>query len=226
MVKIDDINALVNRSWTEAELQEKLNKSGALKNRYTPIERNRLNNLMKEAKQSQDFERLEELKIELEALDGPKLAFGTSMRISPKKASKEPSQQDRLAMLNKENRRKNAEEVRQAQIRERRAVRATEAALARGESVVEDHSRRVKTRAKFKHDVADVGKKLGTGSGTSTPTAADTPIAANSDGAPHPHMALLQQQVEGDKKGIPTIRRALCDADIIGAIDLGIEIEI
>jgi RNA polymerase-associated protein RTF1 len=48
--KISDINNLVNRSWTEAELQEKLTKSGALVNKFIPIERNRLNNLIKEAK--------------------------------------------------------------------------------------------------------------------------------------------------------------------------------
>ena len=39
-------------------------------------------------------------------------------------------------------------------MREERAKLA-EAAIARGEAVAEDHSRRVKTRAKFKHDVSE-----------------------------------------------------------------------
>ena len=127
--KIADINNLVNRSWTEAELQEKLTKSGALVNKYIPIERNRLNNLIKEAKARGDTEKEEAYRKELEALDGPKLAYSTSMHPSPKKTSTPTglSQQERLAILNKQNRRKNAEEVRQAQINERRAAKMTEA---------------------------------------------------------------------------------------------------
>ncbi|KAI9740857.1 MAG: hypothetical protein M1818_004462 [Claussenomyces sp. TS43310] len=226
--KISDINALVNRSWTEAELQEKLKRSGALKNKYIPIERNRINNMLKEAKASGDLERIEQLRAELQALEGPKLAFGTSLRGTPKKTGpKELTQQERLAILNKENRRKNAEEVRQAQIKERRAVMATEAALARGETVLEDHSRRVKTKAKFKHDAsAPLGRKSETASGTSTPAATGTPkVAAKTDSTPLPHIALLEK-MRSENKGLPTIRRPLCDDEIIGAIDLGIEIEL
>jgi RNA polymerase-associated protein RTF1 len=226
VAKIDDINNLINRSWTEAELQEKLTKSGALVNKYIPIERNRLNNLIKEAKARGDAEKEQAYRKELEALDGPKLAYSTSMQPSPKKTStpKGLSQQERLAILNKENRRKNIEEVRQAQINERRAAKMTEAAIARGENVIEDHSRRVKTRAKFKHDVADSFGESKTGSersGTSTPAVGTPNLTAKKPSTPLPILARLQ-----DKKGIPTIRRPLMDDDIIGSIDLGIDIEI
>ncbi|KAN0108444.1 plus-3 domain containing protein [Hyaloscypha variabilis] len=226
VAKIDDINNLINRSWTEAELQEKLTKSGALVNKYIPIERNRLNNLIKEAKARGDAEKEQAYRKELEALDGPKLAYSTSMQPSPKKTStpKGLSQQERLAILNKENRRKNIEEVRQAQINERRAAKMTEAAIARGENVIEDHSRRVKTRAKFKHDVADSFGESKTGSersGTNTPAVGTPNLTAKKPSTPLPILARLQ-----DKKGIPTIRRPLMDDDIIGSIDLGIDIEI
>ncbi len=226
--KINDINALVNRSWTEAELQEKLNRSGALKNKYIPIERNRLNNLIKEAKTAGDEERVKELRAELEALEGPTLAFNTSLHTTPKKTTGPPqlSQQERLAILNKENRRKNAEEVRQAQLKERRHAMATQAALARGEAVQEDHSRRVKTVAKFKHDVTQLGKKMDSDrSGASTPAVGTPSLTAKTDIAPLPHIAKLQQS-QTDKNGLPTFRRPLTDDDIIGAIDLGIEIEL
>lgn len=224
--KISDINNLVNRSWTEAELQEKLTKSGALVNKYIPIERNRLNNLIKEAKARGDTQKEEALRKELEALDGPKLAYSTSMQPSTKKTSTPTgmSQQERLAILNKQNRRKNAEEVRQAQINERRAAKMTEAAIARGENVAEDHSRRVKTRAKFKHDVADnfgTKKTESERSGTNTPAVGTPNLSARKPSTPLPHLAKLQ-----DKKGLPTIRRPLMDDDIIGSIDLGIDIEI
>ena len=226
--KIADINNLVNRSWTEAELQEKLTKSGALVNKFIPIERNRLNNLIKEAKARGDQEQVDSLRKELEALDGPKLAYSTSMQPSPKKNSAATglTQQERLAVLNKQNRRKNAEEVRQAQINERRAAKLAEAAIARGEVVVEDHSRRVKTRAKFKHDVSESVKKTDSErSGTNTPAAGTPNLTAKRSNAPLPHIAMLQAH-NSDKKGIPTIRRPLMDDDIIGAIDLGIELEL
>jgi len=201
-----------------------------LVNKFIPIERNRLNNLIKEAKAQGKEEKIEALKKELEALEGPKLAYSTSMQPSPKKTSTPAgmSQQERLAILNRQNRRKNAEEVRQAQINERRAAKMTEAAIARGEVVVEDHSRRLKTRAKFKHDVADgfgVKKTDSDRSGTNTPAAGTPNLKAKKPSTPLPHIAKLQAS-NGDKKGLPCIRRPLMDDDIIGAIDLGIELDI
>ena len=210
-------------------MQEKLTKSGALINKFIPIERNRLGNLIKEAKGRGDIQKEEALRKELAELDGPKLAYSTSMQPSPKKTASPAnmSQQERLALLNRQNRKKNAEEVRQAQINERRAAKMTEAALARGENVTEDHSRRVKTRAKFKHDVSEGfgAKKEGSErSGTNTP-AIGTPTLSAKKSTPLPHIAKLQA-ANGEKKGLPTIRRPLMDDDIIGAIDLGIELEL
>ena len=152
------------------------------------------------------------------------------MQPSPKKTSTPAgmSQQERLAILNRQNRRKNAEEVRQAQINERRAAKMTEAAIARGEVVVEDHSRRLKTRAKFKHDVADgfgLKKTDSDRSGTNTPAAGTPNLTAKKPSTPLPHIAKLQAS-NGEKKGLPCIRRPLMDDDIIGAIDLGIELDI
>jgi len=225
--KVIDINNLVNRSWTEAELQEKLTKSGALVAKFIPIERNRLNNLIKEAKTRGDEDQVENLQRELEALDGPKLAYSTSLQPSPKKNATPSglSQQERLALLNRQNRRKNIEEVRQAQINERRATKLAEAAIARGEVVAEDHSRRVKTRAKVKHDVSEVFGSKNEGSGASTPTVGTPNLSAKKPSTPLPHLAKLQAS-KTDTKGLPTIRRPLMDDDIIGAIDLGIELEL
>jgi RNA polymerase-associated protein RTF1 len=206
-----------------------LTKSGALINKFIPIERNRLNNLIKEANGRGDEEKVEALKKELETLDGPKLAYSTSMQPSPKKPSTQPggiSQQERLAIKNKENRRKNAEDVRQAQINERRAAKATEAAIRRGEVVVEDHSRRLRTRAKFKHDVTEtvVKKTDSEASGTTTPVVGTPNLSAKKSTA-LPHLAKLQA-ASGNKNGLPTIRRPVMDDDIIGSIDFGIDIDI
>lgn len=182
---------------------------------------------MKEAKASGDDERVEELRAELDALNGPKLAFGTSLKSTPKKETgpRQMTQQEKLAELNRQNRKKNIAEVRQAQINERRKLKATEAAIARGEEVVEDHSRRVKTRAKFKHDVNDMGKKSTDRSGTNTPSTSTPNMTAKKDNTPLPHIAKLQERLV-DSKGIPTFRKVLTDDDIIGAIDLDIDIDI
>lgn len=216
--KCADINGLVNRRWTEEELQEKLKKSGVLLERWNETERDRITDAIKEQKTLGNTEAEEKLRAELAALDAtPKLAYGTTMRTAPKK--RVHSQQDRLAELNRANRRKNIEEVRQAQINERRAARQIEAAIARGEAVDEDHSRRVKTRATFKHD--HTGNK---DSATATPVSgnstSNTPqLAAKNDALPVPNFSKLQTTSKG---GIPGFRRPLMDDDIIASIDFGI----
>ncbi|CAL3967377.1 unnamed protein product [Diplocarpon coronariae] len=223
--KIQDINGLIHRSWTEAELQEKLTKSGALLQKFLPIERNRLNGLIKEARANGNQVKEDQYQKELEALEGPKLAYSTSLKPSPRKSATAPgqSQQERLAILNRQNRAKNAEEVRQAQINERRAARRIEAAVARGEEVVEDHSRRLKTRAKFKHDVADAyGANTEERSGTNTPAINTPNIAAKTPITSIPSLVKLQSE----RKGIPTLRRPLMDDEIIGSIDLGIDLDL
>ncbi|KAM3075056.1 RNA polymerase-associated protein rtf1 [Clarireedia jacksonii] len=215
MAKCADINALVNRKWTEQELQEKLKRSGALAAKHAPLERNRLINAIKEAKAQGNTERAEKYQAELDALDGPKLAYSTSMRPSPKK--KVQTQQDRLALLNKINRRKNIEEVRQAQINERRAARQAEAAVARGEEPIDgDHSRRIKTRAKFKHDV---NNKDSDKSATATPSTNTPTLEAKKDVTPLPQFTSLQTT----NGGVPGFRRPLMDDEIIASIDLGID---
>lgn len=216
--KIDDINNLVNRSWTEAELQEKLTKSGALLNKFIPIERNRLKNLIKEAKSFDDEAKVAKYQKELEQLEGSRSAFNSPVKSSSRNTpSTGLNQQERLAILNRENRRKNAEQVRQAQINERRALKIAEAAIARGESVNEDHSRRLKTRAKLKHDVSESLSYKKIDSRDSSPAT----LLKQTSTVPN-----LNKFIPENKSVIPTVRRPLMDDDIIGAIDLGIELEL
>lgn len=186
------------------------------------ITRNRIEKEMKDAIARGDEKNLAQLKTELVELEGPRLAYSTSMQPSPKKniAPTGLSQQERLAILNRQNRQKNQQEVRQAQINERRAHKATEAAIARGEDVVTDHSRRVVTKAKFKHDVTDNGKLPP--SGASTPAVGTPDLSAKKVTTPIPYL----QKLQNNKKGIPTIRRPLMDDDIIGGLDFDIDIDL
>jgi RNA polymerase-associated protein RTF1 len=85
----------------------------------------------------------------------------------------------------------------------------------------------VKTRAKFKHDVTEsFGKKNDSEqSGSNTPADGTPILSAKKPSTPLPHIAKLQA-ANGEKKGLPTLRRPLMDDDIIGAIDLEIDIEL
>lgn len=226
VAKQNDIHALENRTWTEAELAEKLKRAGVIAQKAKGIERTKLNKQLHQAKKVGDEERVEQIKNELAALDGPKLAYGTSLyKKETNTGPREPTQQDRIAILNQEMRRKNNEEIKAAQLKEMREQRRIEAAIARGEHAVVDHSRRVRTRAVLTHDVDSKDKEKGSApqSGTVTPK-------VEAKGAEVlPHIAKAQREREEKMKmggGLPTIRRPLCDDDIIGAIDLGIEIEL
>ncbi|KAI0448977.1 hypothetical protein F5B21DRAFT_77039 [Xylaria acuta] len=211
--KIDDINTLRNRTWTEKEVSDRLARMQNLKKKYDSSERNRLVNKLEEAKERGDEARIAELQGQLDKLEVPKLAFRTSLLPSKKSAPPSaPSQQDRLAQLNMQRRRDNAEAVRKAQIMERAKIRKMEARM--------NESERIDTPAD--------------GSETSTPAdgtpANGTPKMASAGKAPMlPHIQKLQvqnHQAGKDKKGIPQIHRPLVDDDIIASLDLEIDVEI
>ncbi|KAH8670969.1 hypothetical protein BX600DRAFT_234335 [Xylariales sp. PMI_506] len=231
VAKIDDINNLRNRSWTDHELDEKLQRERALRNKYAPSERDRLAKSLEDAKARGDDDKITELQEQLDTMETPRLAWKTSLTPTKKPAGSGLSQQDRLAQLNIENRRRNAEAVRKAQLKEKAKVRDMEARLARGEEVKEDTSRRLRTQPKFLQDVnapATAGKSTpANGSAASTPANGTPKLGASA--APVPlHIAKLQQQsgAGADKKGLPQIHRPLMDDDIIGSLDLDIDVEI
>ncbi|KAI8624818.1 hypothetical protein F5Y19DRAFT_283171 [Xylariaceae sp. FL1651] len=230
--KIDDINALRTRTWTEQEVNQKLARMQSLKKKYDSSERNRLLNKLEEAKDRGDDTRVAELQGQLDKLEVPKLAFRTTLLPSKKSSPSAPSQQDRLAQVNMQRRRDNAEAVRKAQIMERARVRKIEAQIARGEEVEEDTSRRLRTKPKFMQDVNESFERKTTpvnGSGTPTP-ANGTPKVGPTGKAPLlPHLQKIQlqnHQTGKDKKGIPQIHRPIVDDDIIAALDLEIDVDI
>ncbi|KAL5086126.1 hypothetical protein Trisim1_009615 [Trichoderma cf. simile WF8] len=224
--KIDDINALINHKWTNEEIKARLAKRNELRKRFDPQERQRLANLAEEAAQRGDDQKAEELQEELEKLGRERLAFKTSLGPSKNpEATKASSEQDRLAERNRENRRLNQEAVRKAQLKEKAKAREIEMALKRGEVISEDYSRRLRTKAKFVHDVNEkVGEKPeapkdGAGAatnGTKGPSASQM----------LPHLAKLQEKHYSETKGLPTIHKPIMDDDVIGALDLEIDVEI
>ncbi|KAM3467718.1 hypothetical protein MY5147_008653 [Beauveria neobassiana] len=243
--KIDDINNLLTHNWTNEEIKARLARRNELRKRFDPAERARVARLLEEATVAGDTERMQELQDELDKLGAQRLAFKTSL--GPTKSSlyesgagagggtpRISSEQDRLAARNKENRRMNQEAVRKAQLREKAKAREIELSLSRGEIVAEDPSRRLRTKAKFVHDVREAadGKPA---SGASTPAAAAAAGTANgtaaaatksSQSALLPHLAKLQDKSQADSKGLPTIHKPLMDDDVIGSLDIDIDIDI
>ncbi|KAF5026182.1 hypothetical protein F66182_1746 [Fusarium sp. NRRL 66182] len=226
MDKVDDINKLINHSWTSEDIKARLTRTKDLKRRFDPAERERVAQLLEEARQRGDNDKVEELQEELDNLGSQRLAFRTSL--GPSKLSDAPrgqTEQDRLAERNRENRRLNAEAVRKAQLKEKAKSKEIEAALKRGETYQGDMSRRLRTKAKFVYDENEKPgeKPAANGSGASTLGNSTPKPAAKSNLLPH--MAKLQEE-KHKEKGIPTIHKPLMDDDVIGSLDLDIDVEI
>lgn len=197
----------MHRSWTEAEVNAKIERERTLREKFAPTERNRLLDMIEEARRRGNDARVSELQNRLDSIETPRLAFRTSLAPAPKPTSLVPSQQDRLAALNAENRRRNAEKVRKAQIMEKAKSRMQARQPRRGEN------------------------------GESTPASGGSPSPGNgaskqSDAAKAPllpHLQKLQAQnhlAGKDKKGVPQIHKPIGDDDIIAALDLEIDVEI
>lgn len=189
----------------------------------------RLARLLEEARERADDRKVEELQEEFDKLGAQRLAFKTSLGQS--KLSDSPraaTEQDRLAERNRENRRLNVEAVRKAQLKEKHKHREIENAIKRGEQVEDDPSRRLRTKAKFVHDINEsaAAKAAANGSGTSTPTNGTPKAGAATKLHMLPHLAKLREEKHLEEKGLPTVHKPLMDDDVIGALDLDIDIEI
>lgn len=238
--KVDDINKLINHQFTEEEIHEKLVRSGIWQNRFASLERVAIAKRRKIAVARGDEAAIANLDAELAALDGPKLAFGTSLRKPVPKPSG-PSgmgQQERLALLNRANRKANTQDVRKAQQAERKAEAIARKAVERGEAIQNPFAR-VKTRAKVHYDVntdtlavpsssravaalfdgnsrdtSRAGTPLSVG-GSRSPMQAETPKPA---GTPRPSAPKIS--------GLPRIGHRNMDDDVFATLDFGIEIDI
>ncbi|KAL0942378.1 RNA polymerase-associated protein RTF1 [Colletotrichum truncatum] len=223
--KIDDINRLVSHHLTTTEIDERIQRKAALRKKFDPKVRERLAQDIDIARAQGNTRKAEELQEQLDDLKTNVLAFKTSLSDGQSKPST-TSQQDRLADINRQRRLQNAENVRKAQLKEKAEARKLEAALERGEDIKNDLSRRLRTKAKFIHDINDAKKTSSTnGSAASTPANGTPNLGAQNSGSLLPHLAKLQAANQ-EKKGIPTIHKPLMDDDIIGALDLDIDVDI
>jgi RNA polymerase-associated protein RTF1 len=206
------------------ELDDKLKRERALRQKYAPSNRNRLVESLEEAKQRGDDAKASELQEQLDSLETPRLAWKTSL--TPAKKVGPSSQQERLAQLNIENRRRNAEAVRKAQLKEKAKARES---MVRGEDVAanDNASGAQQTPAKSSQATPTTERKSTplNGSGVSTP--ANGTLKMGTTSSIPVHIAKLQQNTAGaDKKGLPQIHRPIMDDDIIGSLDLELDVDI
>ena len=169
---------------------------------------------------------------ELTALLGPKLKYGTSLEDPKPIVSAAPAQltqQERLAELNRINRKKNTEDVRKAQLAEKKAARLARDAILRGEAV-EDPFARVKTKAQTFHDV---NEKLAPHRLREQNLSRNTSRSATPSGLATPKLEPKKITPTGSpqikqmtRNGLPILSSRNMDDEIIGALDLGIDIEI
>lgn len=225
--KLDDMNSVINHRFTDEELQEKLRRSGALSNRAAPLEHASLISRRKIAEEREDEAAVAKCDAELAALSGPKLKYGTFL-VDPKAAALVPAaltQQERLHELNLINRKKNREEVRKAQLAERKAQRLAREAVQRGEAD-ENPFERVKTYAKTHHDVNDtLAPHRARQQGSRDTSRSVTPSVST------PKKEELQRNFPSPQKkftasGMPMLGTRNMDDEIIASMDLGIDIEI
>lgn len=220
--KLEALRRLVAYELTNDEITAMVARKNFLRRKYDPETRERLQRSIEEAKASKNHIFANQLQEELDALGKPSgLAFRTA--ITPQKQSSGLDQQERLAQLNIENRRRNNEAVRRAQLQERQRGREVEQKV-RGEAADDDTSQSLRTRAKSLFGDGTPGSKPG--SGASTPAANGTPKAGAHKGALVPELAKLREQKYAENSGIPTIRKPLMDDDIIASLDLDIDVDI
>lgn len=214
--KVVDINNLINHEFTRDELNEKLRRQGAFDQKKNVLKRLDVEKELSYAKANGHHEDAERLEKELHDLVNPTLSWGTSMT-KKETGNKGLSEAERVHQINVRNQKLNYENVRRAQLEERKAARKAAAAVARGEAVPNPFMR-VRTVAKTHHDVNDPVK---------TEAAADTPTDATKEtsNAIGGSATTVKTTPKKPKNGFMISYRNTDDENI-AALDMDIDIEI
>lgn len=239
--KLDAIHGLLNRTWTDAEISERLKRSSEMHAKFISVSRDKLVERRERAIALDDAAAIARLDQDLAALDSGRPILGINLTNGATKALpvKAPTQQDRLAAINAANRKANSERIRKAQIAEKRAEQRARAAVARGEGVANPFAR-VKTKARIHHDAGNndslqvpsnktLDELFGEGSDRSR---AGTPGPGNNANTPKNDSTPRAGTPSGAKKtekkpGLSTLKKNRnMDDEILSAMDFGIEIDI
>ncbi|EME46312.1 hypothetical protein DOTSEDRAFT_70340 [Dothistroma septosporum NZE10] len=227
--KLDAIHSLLNQKFTEDSLQIKFAKQRAMELKFDPVhivkqKRKDIAKRRAEAKQIGDEEEIARCDSELEALDNSAASTNGAAKVKPAIAKAAPH--DRLAQLNHTNRHKEQERVRQAliaerkkEIRAREAMKEKQAQAAKLKAQSEAKSGR-REAALQKSAIKDL---FGEGSDTSR---AGTPASGIDTPKKSRAQTPLTQPSNGAKLPVGALKKKNLDDDVIGGLDLDIEVEI
>ena len=204
--RLGNLNQLINHRWSDADIESKLRRAGIYQAKNATFERDRLDRERKAALSREDEAAVARIDGELAALKGPKLAFGTSLNgsgSSPAKKSGDTTTAP-AAKAAQPSRLAAIEAVRKAQLAEKRAKEKATAEAARKRKLREqDEARKAALNPLF-------DEKSNSASRAGTP----------GDGEKKERLK------ERERTSLPTFKKKKMDDEIIGSMDLGIDIDI
>lgn len=227
--KLDQINKLINHRFTDAEITEKIRRQQALAAKINRAEeRQPIEERRQAALAAGDDAAAQRYEEELRDVVPMKLALGTTL--VKQEAAYVNKEQERLAELNRRNQRINSKNVRKAQVAEMRAKKK--------------QNPKIKGMEDLFGEASDISRSGTPVNGISTPIKrASTPLngpvlngtaspvngGTTSIGTPNSgtHINAFKP-VTKDKKGLPVIKKALLEEEMMKqkVMDLGIDIEI
>lgn len=225
--KVAAIQELLDLKFTEETLQKKFAKQRAMEHKYDPVhvakqKRKDIHARRVEAEQNGDEEEIARCDAELEALDNSASNANGAVKIKTS-PTKPMSRHETLAQLNHKNRSKNSQEVRNALIAERKKANALREKAAQEAKAKAEAAATAQLKAQTKEGLlkkAAMKDLFGEGSDTSR---AGTP--ASGIETPKKKSGLNTPQ-NGVKGPIGALKKKNLEDDVIGDLDLGIDIEI
>ena len=215
--KLTDLETAYARkeSLTEAELDRKMAMMRAGHSKHESYMKERLTKKRDDAAARGDDAAVHRYNMDL-------TNYGIALPTNPKTTKKTQNQQERLAELNRQNRKENAEIVRKALLNERRIIKD-----ARNEAIAKARQRDAEAELAAKNKNLGIPDDL-FGDGGSDISRAGTPGAVSANGTNTPKKGGSRAGTPGlqPKKSVSGLRVKNMDDEIIGAMDLGIEIDI
>jgi RNA polymerase-associated protein RTF1 len=224
--KLEGLDKLIKFKWTGPTIDARIAAQKALADKVSRVdEKEAILDKIAVAREMGNSKEVADLEDQLLNIVPMKLALGTSMgpKIEVKQVNKE---EDRLAALNRRNQQLNNENIRKAQLAEMHARKAKKHLAPGVDELFEGGS-----------DISRSGTPV---NGQGTPklgpmiSRGGTPVpfhhlnGASKNGTPRAGtpVSSLGKPAGEKRKGLPTIRKAVRDDDILAGMDLGIDIDI
>jgi len=239
--KTKDITALIEHQFTDYDIQSKLDKADDMRKAYFNLMRERLERRRNEAQSRGDEATVARCNRELGEFDSSTTSgklhapIGSSQNLSSLQNNsglgstpKKETQQSKLAALNKANRKTNTEEIRKALVAEKLAIQKSRAAFAAAKAAkIKEEEELVKASQESNLKKEGQDDDLFGDDGVDAELGAEvkreiTPLSQNI-------------KVEDDKNGVHVLKekksfgqflKRKTDDEVIGSLDLDIDIDI